>query len=218
MSKVLNVGGLLYPGFEMLDLFGPLEMFSLLGGSRVRICTIATRAGPVRTAMGADPPSGPEVLAEYGVAQAPDVDVLIVPGGFGTFPALGDEALLDYLRAQAERDTIVASVCTGAALLAKAGLLDGRRATTNKQFFDLVRAQGPTVDWVEAARWVDAGRVVTSSGVSAGMDMALALIARLIDADSAEAVAVAAEYTWNRDSDFDPFVAHLNAMAVQPTR
>ena len=95
MSKVLNVGGLLYPGFEMLDLFGPLEMFSLLGGNRVRICTIATSAGPVRTAMGADTPSGPEVLAEYGVAQAPDVDVLIVPGGFGTFPALGDEALLD---------------------------------------------------------------------------------------------------------------------------
>ena len=103
------------------------------------------------------------------------------------------------------------SVCSGSAILARAGLLDGLRATSNKQFFDLARAQSAAVDWVEAARWVDAGRFVTSSGVSAGTDMALAVIARLQGQDVAEQVAAIAEYQWHRDADVDPFVRYLDA-------
>ena len=124
------------------------------------------------------------------------------------------EAMLDYLRAAAGQADIVTSVCSGSALLAKAGLLDGLQATTNKQFFQLARMQSDKVDWVEAARWVDAGKFVTSSGVSAGMDMTLAVIARVWGEESAEYAARFAEYTWHRDPAEDPFVEDLDVEAI----
>ncbi|NJN52435.1 MAG: DJ-1/PfpI family protein [Gammaproteobacteria bacterium] len=206
----LEVGGLLYPGFEMLDLFGPLEMFSLLGPEQVAITTVAAQAAPTSAAVGSGPPCGPKVLADFDFATAPRLDVLIIPGGFGTFPALEDAGLLDYLRRCATAGTVLASVCTGSAILAKAGVLDGRRATSNKQFFDLARRQGAKVNWIEAARWVDEGQFLTSSGVSAGMDMALALIARFFDEATAASISVSAEYTRHIDADTDPFIAYLN--------
>jgi transcriptional regulator GlxA family with amidase domain len=208
----LRIGGLLYPNFELLDLFGPLEMFALLGSDRATLTLLAQSPGPVPAAIGADGPLGPRVLAEHGFANAPDLDVLIVPGGFGTFTELENDALLSFLKARGEDTAVIASVCTGSALLARAGLLDGRRATTNKQLFSLVRAQSDAVQWIESARWVDEGSIVTASGVSAGTDMALALIARLLGAEVAEEVAVAAEYTWHRDPDVDPFTAHLDEL------
>ncbi len=104
-------------------------------------------------------------------------------------------------------------MCSGSALLARAGILDGHRATSNKQYFSLATAQSAAVDWVAEARWVDDGHVVTSSGVSAGMDMALAIIERLFDTETAQAIAVGTEYTWHRDANTDPFIAYLNAAA-----
>jgi transcriptional regulator GlxA family with amidase domain len=213
VTTPLRVGALLYPSFELLDVFGPLEMFATLGATRVRIHMIAERAGPVPSAMAGDGPLGPSAMAEYGFADAPPLDLLLVPGGFGTVPQLENEALLEFLRVRSRTTPTIASVCTGSALLAKAGLLDGRRATSNKQFFTLAASQSAAVEWVEAARWVDTGAIVTSSGVSAGMDMALAIIARLFGADAAEQVAAATEYTWHRDADLDPFAAQLNALA-----
>jgi transcriptional regulator GlxA family with amidase domain len=217
--QALHVGVLLYPNFELLDVFGPLEMFSMLGHVRARIHMIAERPGTVPSAMAGDGPLGPKVVADFGYDDAPRLDVLLVPGGFGTIPALSNEALLAFIRKCAGSARIVASVCTGSALLAKAGVLDGHRATSNKQFFDLARAQSNRVSWVEAARWVDDGNVVTSSGVSAGMDMALALIERLFGQEVAEQVAIGTEYTRHRDADQDPFVVHLNAAsALLPSR
>ncbi len=137
-----------------------------------------------------------------------------MPGGIGTFPELANEKLMAFLRDRSRGARITASVCTGSALLAKSGVLDGHRATSNKQVFSLATAQSDAVEWIEAARWVDDGAVVTSSGVSAGMDMALAIIARLFGIETAEAIAVGTEYTWHRDANVDPFVAHLNQMAA----
>jgi transcriptional regulator GlxA family with amidase domain len=100
----------------------------------------------------------------------------------------------------------VSSVCTGAALLARAGLLDGRRATSNKLSFKWVTEQGPAVEWIlRQARWVEDGKFATSSGVSAGIDMTLALIAKLAGAESAERIAIRMEYEWHRDPSWDPF-------------
>jgi len=209
----LQVGGLLYPNFELLDLFGPLEMFSLLGSAGARIHLIAEAPGPVPSAMGGDGPLGPKALADHGFDYTPRLDVLLIPGGFGTIAQLENPAMLQFLRARAGDTPIIASVCTGSALLARAGLLDGLRATSNKQFFELARSQSDRVQWVERARWVDAGQFVTSSGVSAGTDMALALIARLVGQQAAEQVAAAAEYTWHRDADSDPFADQLNELA-----
>lgn len=96
-------------------------------------------------------------------------------------------------------------MCTGSALLARAGLLDGVRATTNKIAFEWVAAQGPDVIWKKQARWVEDGKFFTSSGVSAGIDMSLALIQKLLGEKSAEQIAIWAEYEWHRDATWEPF-------------
>jgi transcriptional regulator GlxA family with amidase domain len=213
-TRPLTLGAILYPSFEMLDVFGPLEMFSNVGRDRLVIHTVAERAGPVGAAIAADGPVGPRVIADFGFDDAPQLDLLLVPGGFGTFPELANEKMLAFLRKRSAAAKITMSVCTGSALLAKAGVLDGRRATSNKQFFDLAVKQSAAVEWIETARWVEDGAFVTSSGVSAGMDMALAVIARLYGAEVAQQVAVGTEYTWHRDADVDPFVAYLNQQAA----
>ena len=99
----------------------------------------------------------------------------------------------------------VTSVCTGSALLAKAGILDGIRATTNKMAFEWASAQSSKVIWEKQARWVEDGKFFTSSGVSAGMDMSLAVIAKLLGHEVAEQAATWAEYDWHRDAGWDPF-------------
>ncbi len=213
-SRPLTLGVILYPGFELLDVFGPLEMFTAVGTGLLKAYIIAERAGPVAAGIVPDGPVGPHVIAEVGFDDAPQLDLLLIPGGIGTFPELANEKLMAFLRDRAGRAQITSSVCSGSALLAKSGVLDGHRATSNKQFFSLAVAQSNAVEWIETARWVDDGAVVTSSGVSAGMDMSLAIIARLFGEDVAERIAIGAEYTWHRDADVDPFVAHLNQMAA----
>jgi transcriptional regulator GlxA family with amidase domain len=212
-TKPLNLGAIIFPGFEMLDLFGPLEMFSLLGPEKVRIHMVAERKGPVITAMGTDIENGPKVLAEYDFSDAPPLDMILLPGGFGTIPELENESMLSFLAERAKQAQITASVCTGSALLAKAGVLDGHRATSNKQIFALAVAQSDKVEWIEQARWVDDGPVVTSSGVSAGMDMTLAIIQRLFGEEEALTAMASAEYSWQRDADVDPFHSELNKLS-----
>jgi len=212
-SKTFSIGAILYPGFEMLDLFGPLEMFSLLGPDIVQIHTVAETAGPVPAAMGIAVGAGPKVLADHDFQSAPPLDMLLLPGGFGTRVELENDSMLKFLRTRADRAEIVASVCSGSAILARTGLLDGHRATSNKQLFALATSQSDKVDWVERARWVEDGKFVTSSGVSAGMDMSLAIIERRFGAGAAQAVATGAEYTRHADADEDPFADDLNALA-----
>src|ERR1700756_1515508 len=173
------LGVVLFPGFELLDVFGPLEAFGNLPGL-FRVVMVAGTAGPVPKAQ------GPRAVADHGFADCPRLDLILVPGGIGTREAVEDPVLLAWLARRAAEAEIVTSVCTGAALLARAGLLDGRRATTNKAFFQWVADQGPKVGWVRQARWVDDGKFVTSSGVSAGIDMALHVVARLVGRELAE--------------------------------
>lgn len=200
MAAGRTVGALLFEGFELLDVFGPLEAWGMLAATgSCRVVTTAHRAGPVASAQ------GPRAEAEFALADCPKLDVLLVPGGIGTRSAVADEALLAWLRRRADDAQVVTSVCTGASLLARAGILDGRRATTNKLAFAWVRTQGPAVKWVPEARWVEDGKLVTSSGVSAGIDMTLAVIARLEGTEVAERIAVRMEYDWHRDPGWDPF-------------
>lgn len=214
-NQPLQLGAVLYPGFEMLDYFGPLELFSVIGSSTVKINTVAEHAGPIAAAIGSEGAIGPKVVADYSFEDAPAFDLLLIPGGSGTLDELENDAMLDFLTSQSHGAQIVASVCTGSALLAKAGLLDGHRATSNKQVFALASTQSDQVHWVEAARWVEDGKFFTSSGVSAGMDMTLAIIKKLWGEDTAETTAGYAEYSWHRDADVDPFAAELNVLARQ---
>ena len=197
-STARRLGAVFYPGFELLDMFGPLEMFGHLSGA-IEIVTIAEQAGPVASAQAV------RAVADHGFADAPPLDLLLIPGGIGTRAEVDNAAMLDFLRARVPAAELTMTVCTGTALLARAGLIDGRRATTNKAVFHWVAEQGPRVEWVRAARWVEDGPFFTSSGVSAGMDMALAVVAKLAGPDMAEALATGTEYEWHRDASWDPF-------------
>jgi transcriptional regulator GlxA family with amidase domain len=200
MAAERTVGIVLYPVFETLDVYGPVEVFGSLPGL-FRVVTVAEEAGPVTSAQ------GPRTIADHGLDDCPPLDVVLVPGGFGTREQVDNRRLLDWLVWRAEGAEVVASVCTGSWVLARTGLLDGRRATTNKMFFAGAREHGPRVDWIPQARWVEDGKFATSSGVSAGTDMALALVARLVDRATAENVARAMEYTWHTEAADDPFAA-----------
>jgi len=208
--KPRTLGALLYDGFELLDLYGPLEMFGTLGPERVRIVTVAEHRGPVASSQ------GPQTVAEHAFDDCPRLDLVLVPGGVGTLAALTNEPLLAFLRERAATAKRTMSVCSGSAILARAGLLEGRRATSNKIFFRLASAQSDGVVWEEAARWVVDGPFVTSSGVSAGTDMALAVIADLHGPAFAEYVAVLTEYTWHRDAAHDPYAASLDRPPTPP--
>ena len=202
-KKEMTLGVLLYKDFELLDVFGPVEMFGNVG-PELKIVMVAEEAGEVKSYQ------GPKAVADVGFDDCPHLDILLVPGGFGTLPLLNNKKTLDWIKDRSAKADITTSVCSGSAILAKAGVLDGKKATSNKVYFSLATAQGPNVEWVEAARWVDDGVVVTSSGVSAGMDMALALIARLWGEERAEQIATLTEYEWHRDPTDDPFVKYLN--------
>ena len=191
MAKLI-LGAILYEGFELLDLFGPLEMFTALPPEELEVVMIAQRAGPI-LAGSMSGAKMPTVNADYSFDDAPALDLLLLPGGLGTIPELENPLMLDFLASRAATAKITASVCSGSALLAKAGILDGHKATSNKQFFSLATSSYDKVDWQERARWVDDGPVVTSSGVSAGTDMALAIIARLFGQEMADGIANGAD-------------------------
>lgn len=192
------IGALIFPGFELLDLFGPLEMFGLLKDD-FDLKLVAETSEPV--ASNQQVRANPDMTFE----DADRFDVLFVPGGMGTRREVSNTALLDWIRTASEPAEYVLSVCTGSLLLAGAGVLEGRRATTNKAAFTKIADQYPKVDWVKQARWVEDGKFITSSGVSAGMDMALGAIALMHDRETAEKVAMWSEYDWHRDKDWDPF-------------
>jgi transcriptional regulator GlxA family with amidase domain len=200
MGDRISVGVVLFDGFELLDVFGPLEMFGLLP-DHFELCLIAESGDIVASNQ------GPRSVVDFGFDSSPQFNMLLVPGGSGTRREVHNPALLEWLRRQAKNARYVTSVCTGSALLARAGLLDGRRATTNKAAFDWVISQSDEVDWQKQARWVKDERFFTSSGVSAGIDMSLALIAEITDLDTATQVAIWSEYEWHQNPDWDPFAA-----------
>ena len=191
------VGVVLYPGFEVLDVFGPVEMWANVPDFKVIL--IAQKLGAVKSAQGVS------VVADFDFETAPPLDIMMVPGGIGTYAELGNSVFLDYLRKQDQTTEYTTSVCTGSALLAKAGLLKGRRATSNKKFFSLAVKQDPSVTWIKQARWVEDGKMITSSGVSAGTDMALGLVAKIYGKDRARTLADVLEYQWSDDPNLDPF-------------
>jgi putative intracellular protease/amidase len=196
-----TIGIVLFDGFEVLDVYGPLEFWGHV--PEFEIVTIAEQAGPVRSGQGV------ATVAEYSFATAPPVDILMVPGGMGTRSEVNNENLLNFLRERNQKTELTTSVCTGSALLAKAGLLDGVKATSNKRAFSFAMDQSSRTDWVGKARWVEDGKFITSSGVSAGADMALGLVAKLYGHERAAGLAKSLEYVWNSDATNDPFAIEL---------
>jgi transcriptional regulator GlxA family with amidase domain len=197
-SSPIQVGAVLFEGFELLDFYGPLELFGLLEGE-AKITVVAEKAGVVKSS------SGPCGMADATMAGSSGFDVLLIPGGIGTRKQMTNAPFLAELKRLADASRIVATVCTGSFLLARTGLLDERKATSNKRAFQLVKTNAPKVNWIARARWVEDGKYFTSSGVSAGMDMALAVIAKLRGREKSLEIASRAEYEWHEDSSWDPF-------------
>jgi len=197
-----TIGALVFEGFELLDLYGPLEFFNMLEDDyKVRI--VAEGTDPVQSNR-----KGPCTVVDDPISAGTAYDILLIPGGHGTRREVENDALLGWIRDAHEKAEWTSSVCSGSALLAKSGILDGRKATSNKSAFAWVMSQGPNVDWQPKARWTEDGDIFTSSGVSAGMDMALALIAADLGVEAAEKVALWGEYHWQRDPSDDPFAVH----------
>ncbi len=198
--KSWAVGIYLFADVEVLDFAGPYEVFTT--ASRVfrrstpaspdpfTVCTIARTRDPVRARAGL------EVQPDYGLDRHPSLDVLIVPGGVVT-AELAEPGVLRWIATVARGTTLTASVCTGAFLLAKAGLLDGRTATTHWQDIDDLKAMFPKLTVREDVRWVDEGPVVTSAGISAGIDMSLHLVERLAGRDLALRTARQMDFDWS---------------------
>lgn len=188
---------MLFDQFETLDVFGPVEMWG--GMPDYEMVMVSQQGGLVRSSQGI------ETQAAYSFETAPQFDILMVPGGMGTRSEINNPAMLAFIQKQDQGTQWTVSVCTGAALLAKAGVLKQRRATSNKLAFDFAVAQDGDVLWQKQARWVFDGKYVTSSGVSAGTDMALALVEKLYNREQAESIAHWTEYVWNSDPTIDPF-------------
>jgi len=171
----MEIAIVLFDGAEELDWAGPWEVFAAWRDGwpedGIGVFTVAGTAEPIVCAKGL------RVLADHTWETAPEADVVVWPGGRGTRPMLGDEAVRTRVRSLAERADVMASVCTGALVYADAGLLAGRRATTHWGSLERLAELGAEVD--PDARWIDHGDVITSAGVSAGIDMALHLVARL---------------------------------------
>ena len=184
-----NVAIVLFPEVEELDFVGPWEIFAYLRDLVPGSCTVFTvsqHGGEVRCRKGL------RVIADHSFETAPEADIILVPGGQGTRGEVDNPVLIDYLRRSGGRAEIAASVCTGAFLLERAGLLAGKRATTHWRSLDRLRALG-TVEVLEQ-RYVDEGAVVTSAGISAGIDMALYLVGRLWGPETARRVQKGVEY------------------------
>ena len=182
----LTIGVALFDGAEELDWAGPWEVLAAWATQwphdGVEVLTLAREERPVVCAKGL------RVLPDRTWATAPPLDVLVYPGGFGTRAQLGDEEVRGWLRGLAGGGTLVASVCTGALVLADAGLLDGRPATTHWGFLDRLPQLGHGIEVRPDDRFVDTGDVITAAGVSAGIDMALHLVARLHSTERAREV------------------------------
>ena len=187
-----SIGILLFDGVEELDAVGPWEVLAFWTQSFPddgwAVTTFSRDGRPVTAAKGL------VLTPQHSYDTVPALDVLLYPGGRGTRPHLRDEEQLSWVRKQRERVELLTSVCTGSLVYAAAGLLAGRPATTHHANTDELMALDPSIDLQPAARYVDDGDIITSAGVSAGIDMALHLVVRLAGADRARQVRSGIQY------------------------
>ena len=194
MPTTRNLAILIFADVEVLDFCGPFEVFSVASRftdpPAFHVFTVAEKPGPVLTR------GGLSVNPHHRLADCPRPDLLLVPGGQGTRREMHNAVLIEWIRQASEKAELVLSVCTGALLLARAGLLDGLEATTHHGATDLLRQVAPKTTVHADRRFVDNGRVVCSAGIAAGIDMSLYVLARLLGREVADKTAHQMEYPW----------------------
>lgn len=217
LDKHLRLGVVLFPGSRALDAFGPLDCLNVLSWTEnVFLPLLSMTLEPVTTKSPASSgATGQSIVPTHTFATAPPLDVLLVPGGLGTCGSAPPvQAAIAFIRDTYPQLKYLITVCTGAGLAARAGVLDGRRATTNKMVWAEITALGPKVLWVPRARWVADGNIWTSSGVSARIDVTLAWIEEAFGKERAQKIADGIEYSRHEDPSLDPF-AELHGLRLE---
>lgn len=199
----MNLIVLLFEKFETLDVFGPVEIFGKLEKENAFNIFFVSLGGGIVTSS----QQVPVFTSDLILARLRKDFIFMIPGGAGVRKEIEHEKTLQAVKELSANAKFVLSVCTGSALLAKAGVLDDKKATTNKLAYNWVVEQGAQVNWIKKARWVRDGNIYTSSGVSAGMDMALGFVSDHYGLEIAEDIASRIEYVWNKDSENDIFMA-----------
>jgi transcriptional regulator GlxA family with amidase domain len=202
-SAKKKVGMLLYPNVELLDFCGPYEVFSTfrfdaskktLEPSPFDVYLIAESKGTIKTRAGL------EVAAEYSIEDHPSFDILVVPGGWGTRKEINNEKIINWLKKVAGEVELVTAVCTGSMLLGKAGLLKGKHATTHWNSLPWMKEEFPDTIVEDAFHIVEDGNVITSAGISAGIDMALKVVQKYFGEEAARGTARYMEYYYSTDN------------------
>ncbi len=191
-----NVAILLFDDVEVLDFAGPFEVFAVASElhdyALFRVFTVAASTGLIRAR------NGLSVHPDYSLESAPRPDILVIPGGVGTRALMNNAAISGWIAAAAGPAELTLSVCSGALLLAKAGLLAGLRATTHHQVLELLREVAPDTEVIAGERYIDNGRIVTAAGISAGIDASLYVVGRLCGAAASARTAAYMEYRISR--------------------
>lgn len=201
MESQLSVGIIVFNEVEVLDFAGPFEVFSITNNqnsaSKPFAVHIISQTGELVRAR-----NGLLVKPGYSFADSPALDILIIPGGYGAEEIeIHNKILLNWIIEQAKKVQLLASVCTGAFLLAQAGLLDHKEATTHWMDIERLAKEYPKIDVQKGVKYVDQGRVITAAGISAGLDMSFYIVKRLLGADIARATAKRMEYDIAIDVD-----------------
>jgi transcriptional regulator GlxA family with amidase domain len=210
----MHYGIVIYPGFQALDLFGPLDFLNSLSCEvPMKLSVLAASLDPVSTQVSssewnkAQSIFGQRLVPTHTFANPPpDLDIVLVPGGVGAVLEPLTEAVT-FLRTTYPRLKYILSVCNGADLLSRASILDGKRATTNKLLFSQIAGVHPNVKWQPKARWVNDGNVWTASGIAAGLDLICAFIGHLHGEEMADKLARMLEYEPSKNPEEDPFAA-----------
>jgi len=187
----------LFDGFETLDVFGPVEIIGKLE-EEYDLKFFSISGGTITSKQKTQ-------IVTQSVSDIDFKGILFIPGGEGTRKLVNDEKAIRTLKKIAESSKFCITVCTGTALLAKTGLINGVKATSNKRAFEWVKSIKPEVKWVYKARWVRDSKYYTSSGVSAGMDMTLGFISDRFGKEKSKEIANRIEYVWNDDPEQDIF-------------
>lgn len=195
---MLKIVTILFDNFETLDVFGPIEVLGRFP-SELDPGFYSMHGGVITSAHKV------QVMTEPFPVNLEEEYVLLIPGGIGTRELVKQQKYIKSLAALAKKAKFILTVCTGPTLFSKTGMLDGRRATSNKRAFKWALQESPKVNWIKKARWVNDGNIYTSSGVSAGIDMAFGFVSDLLGHDIAMKESTAIEYDWKDDPRWDPF-------------
>ena len=194
----MNVNIILYNYFETLDAFGPIEIFGRLC-KYFKIQLFSMYGGIIRSSHDV-----PIVTSSFNELKSKN-NILFIPGGKGTRELVNNIRFLKALELFAQESKFILTVCTGSVLLSKTGLLDAKRATTNKRSMEWAFLESPKVKWIKTARWVKDENIYTRAGISAGMDMSLGYISDILGYEVAKKQSIEIEYDWKEDSNWDPF-------------